>query len=404
MRRQIANRLGAAHIRDTVQQFVAGEIDRHQAMESLQIGKSQLYELRTSYLAAKAAGKGDEWAPGSSGGNHMPQWSEESQKFLRKVLSPGGDAKRYSYAFAASEVGRLHDLFVDRSQRFQMKRPVRGWSFERLKDRDLFNRWLDEELDLLDSVVLPQAEKNDIQVIVDLHSVPGGNGRIFHDSACVETFVDAWKRIATRFRGRENVYGYDLINEPAQGRKGVCDYWQLQDRAAHEIRRIDPSVAIVVEANSLDSPAAFAYLSPLAMDNVIYQVHVYNPGAYTHQGVGQGGREGAGFSWAAASKGDGKSYLRKVLNPVVAFQKRHGARILVGEFSAICWAPGAADYLRDAIEVFEENGWDWTYHAFREWRPWSVEHEGVSSAEMKPSSDNDRMRVLKEAFAAGRSR
>ena len=102
MRKQIVNRLGAAHIRDTVQQFVAGDIDRHQAMESLQIGKSQLYELRTSYLAAKAAGKGDEWVPGSSGGNHMPQWSEESQAFLRKVLCPGGDAKRYSYAFAAS--------------------------------------------------------------------------------------------------------------------------------------------------------------------------------------------------------------------------------------------------------------------------------------------------------------
>ena len=121
MRQQIANRLGAAHIRDTVQQFVAGEIDRHQAMESLQIGKSQLYELRTSYLAAKAEGKGDEWVPGSSGGNHMPQWSEESQEFLRKVLRPDGDAKRYSYAFAASEVGRLHDLFVDRSQ-------VRHWA------------------------------------------------------------------------------------------------------------------------------------------------------------------------------------------------------------------------------------------------------------------------------------
>ena len=123
MRKQIANRLGAAHIRDTMQQFVAGDIDRHQAMESLQIGKSQLYELRTSYLAAKAAGKGDEWVPGSSGGNHRPQWPEESQAFLRKVLCPGGDAKRYSYAFAASEVGRLHDLFVDRSQ-------VRHWAIE----------------------------------------------------------------------------------------------------------------------------------------------------------------------------------------------------------------------------------------------------------------------------------
>ena len=86
MRKQIVNRLGAAHIRDTVQQFVAGEIDRHQAMESLQIGKSQLYELRTSYLAAKTAGKGDKWVPGSSGGNHMPQWSE----WKGMVIGPWG--------------------------------------------------------------------------------------------------------------------------------------------------------------------------------------------------------------------------------------------------------------------------------------------------------------------------
>ena len=33
MRKQMADRLGAAHVRDTVQQFVAGEIDRHQAWQ-----------------------------------------------------------------------------------------------------------------------------------------------------------------------------------------------------------------------------------------------------------------------------------------------------------------------------------------------------------------------------------
>ena len=42
MRKQIINRLGAAHIRDTLKQFVAGEINRFQAMDSLRIGKSQL--------------------------------------------------------------------------------------------------------------------------------------------------------------------------------------------------------------------------------------------------------------------------------------------------------------------------------------------------------------------------
>ena len=58
MKQQILNRLGVAHVRDTMMQFVTGSITRQQAMESLQIGQSQLYSLRTSYLAARALGVG----------------------------------------------------------------------------------------------------------------------------------------------------------------------------------------------------------------------------------------------------------------------------------------------------------------------------------------------------------
>jgi len=121
MKQQIASRLGVAHVRDTMMQFVTGAITRQQAMESLQVGHSQLYALKTSYLAARASGNGDEWEPGSSGGNHMPEWPGEVQSFLLGVLRPDGDAKRYSYAFAASEIGRKFGLPVDRSQ-------VRHWA------------------------------------------------------------------------------------------------------------------------------------------------------------------------------------------------------------------------------------------------------------------------------------
>ena len=121
MKQQISNRLGVAHVRDTMMQFVTGAITRQQAMESLQVGQSQLYSLRTSYLAARAQGRGDDWEPGSSGGNHMPTWPDEVQSFLRRALEPNGDVKRYSYAFAASEVGRRFGFPVDRSQ-------VRHWA------------------------------------------------------------------------------------------------------------------------------------------------------------------------------------------------------------------------------------------------------------------------------------
>ena len=87
--------------------------------------------------------------------------------------------------------------------------------------------------------------------------------------------------------------------------------------------------------------------------------------------------------------------------PVREFQKRHGAKIYVGEFSAITWAQGADAYLRDCIAVFEEFGWDWSYHAFREWSGWSVEHacEGPGKP-FVPSADNPRKRALLDGFRA----
>ena len=43
MRERTANRLGVAHVRDTVKQFVAGSVTREQAMKPLQIGLPHLY-------------------------------------------------------------------------------------------------------------------------------------------------------------------------------------------------------------------------------------------------------------------------------------------------------------------------------------------------------------------------
>ena len=123
MKKQISSRLGVAHVRNILEQFVVGQIDRFQAMESLGIGQAQLYNLRTSYLASRAGGEGEIWLPNSSGGNHMPKWPSRVQNFLMEVLNPKGGGKRYSYAFAASEVGRNFGYELSRSQ-------VRHWAFE----------------------------------------------------------------------------------------------------------------------------------------------------------------------------------------------------------------------------------------------------------------------------------
>ena len=66
-------------------------------------------------------------------------------------------------------------------------------------------------------------------------------------------------------------------------------------------------------------------------------------------------------------------------------------------FSCIRWAPGADQYVKDLIDLFEEYGWDWSYHAFREWQGWSAEHSD-DPAVMDPVPTTGRKEVLLKAF------
>ncbi len=269
-----------------------------------------------------------------------------------------------------------------------------------------YERWLNGKLDHLEQI-LGWAKTYGIKVVIDLHTPPGGssdgtNMLMFSDKRYTDHFIDSWKRIATRFKGNEAVWGYDLINEPNQTLPAPYDYWTIQKMAAEAVREIDQATPIIMESNESDSPSSFAYLSPLAMDNVVYQVHMYMPMAFTHQSVATpqplvtypGVIEG--IEW-------NKEKIREMLRPVREFQLRHNARIYAGEFSAVIWAPGAERYLSDCIEIFEEYGWDWTYHAFREWNGWSLEHEGKDRGSMRSSPDNPRKQIMLKAFEKNKS-
>lgn len=291
--------------------------------------------------------------------------------------------------------------------RFQM--PV-GWRKPRhWESNDDYDAYIGHCLDVLQEKVLAWADAHGQKVVLDLHATPGSRtedmeSRVFLEQRYADHFVETWRRIAERFKGDRRLYGYDLMNEPLLNGEGanrrVVD---LQLEAARAIRAVDPEATIIVEVNNWDGPGAFRDLEALPLGNVIYQVHCYHPMPFTHQGVSTGNRERLNV-WPDPEKGWDMEFLRTNLAPVRDFQLRTGARIYVGEFSAVAWAPGAENYLRDCIRLFEEYGWDWSYHAFREWDGWSVEktwtgRDGDRDL-FEPSEDNPRKRALLDGFRA----
>ncbi len=296
--------------------------------------------------------------------------------------------------------------------RWQLIRYVASGKETTLGEYDI---WLENELAKLDRA-LPLCAAQGVKVVVDLHSPPGGmrtqsgyigsDGGLFTNSAAQAKFVAVWQHMARRYRDNPSVWGYDLANEPVEeGDPGEgCDNWQaLATRAAKAIRAIDSRHAIIVEPAPWGGPAAIRNLDPLPVEGVVYSVHMYVPHEFTHQGV-QGQGDSVTYPGMIAGRAFDKSALRRTLQPVIDFQARHRVHVFVGEFSAIRWAPGATDYLRDCIALFEENSWDWTYHAFREYQGWSVEY-GEKREDLQPAvATTDRQRLLLEWFGRNGSR
>jgi|GEM_PF-349571 len=272
-------------------------------------------------------------------------------------------------------------------------------------NNDTFAKALEQELEVLDSVV-KQCRENGIMVIVDMHRIPGGTeskdeiqgeARLFDSEELTEEFIDSWRKIARRYRNNPVIYGYDLMNEPNQRSLRKIDYLTLQYRTAQAIREIDQETPILIAANNWNGPRAFSYLHPLPLKNLIYNVHMYHPLRYTHQGVGGSWNR---QTWPGVSRGKywDKQVMQQYLAPVRKFQEKYGARIVMSEFGVVRWAPNGADYLRDLIGLAEEYRWDWCYHAFREWTGWSAELSDNRDDEKTVDHDNPRLKVLQNAF------
>lgn len=285
------------------------------------------------------------------------------------------------------------------------------------EDLDHYDQWLAGKLDDL-AVALDAAQANGIKLVADLHFSPGGRSpegtsRLFLEEKYQTQFVANWEKIARRFKDHPALWAYDLINEPLQNQPspaGVKNWLEIQVAAAKAVRAIDPKTPIIIETDEWDGPTPYLEMKPVDVPNVIYQVHMYFPGDFTHQGVftDQGIAKDNNQNVATvtypgmiARHWTDKETLRRWLEPVREFQRAYDARIYVGEFSAIRWAPGAAQYLDDCISIFEEYGWDWTYHAFREWPGWSVEAANLPfdrNHHPAATEPTDRFLVLQKWF------
>lgn len=284
-------------------------------------------------------------------------------------------------------------------------------------------------LDMLEAEV-KAAEAAGLKVAVAMMTVGGfpwsdkpKNSTAFWDDPRTEQgLVKAWTDIATRLLPYgDTIYGYDIFNEPldrSQLPEPPQQWHGIATRVTEAIRKIDPNVWIICETGPGFFFTGFSYFSPLPDERVIYSGHFYEPDFLTHQGIVTqqiGNRyptsrvehrpwhadQGKTVQW-------NKERLAGEMQAAVDFQNKYNVPIYVGEFSVVRWAKreDSEQWLRDVIELMEERGWSWTYHAFREFNGWSLEHADEEYFDWKSkaprpqpvSYETGRARIVKDAL------
>jgi hypothetical protein len=171
------------------------------------------------------------------------------------------------------------------------------------------------------------------------------------------SLIQRWQELVVAWLPYRHV-SFDILNE------GQHDAWPaLALRVIQAIRAVDPTRTIIYEPAPHASPSAFAGMTPLPFDGIVYSPHMYDPHPYTHQGIYDSDpppayEPGAATTW---------------LQPVIDFQQRHNVPIYVGEFGCIRWAPHRFDYIAEVLNVFNAQGWGWSFHAWGEWDGWDAQ-------------------------------
>ena len=195
---------------------------------------------------------------------------------------------------------------------------------------------------------LEMCQKYGLYAILDLHGAIGSQNQDFHsgDDARFDLYgnpenrrrtVDLWKRIAGRYRDREVVLGYDLLNEcrRAPGKFGGKVNTDFYDELYRAVRSVDPDHLIFIEYFTF--PIHGVGVKHYDWENVAAEYHIYNLTPFSQ---------------------------RMCLEMIRAMHRVSGntrVPVYIGEFNA--W-----DRVKDweiTLDTFDRWGWSWSSWCYK---------------------------------------
>ena len=209
-------------------------------------------------------------------------------------------------------------------------------------------------------------------------------------------YTDWWVEVAELFKDSDEGVAYDLMNEPHDSSMHVWN--SVYPEIAKAIRRVDKVHPIVLEPVEWGWPKGFEDkhgFEPIDDDNTVYSFHMYDPMDLTHVR-----KEGMRYPGTVDGVYWNKETIRSKLEPVLEYRRKHNVTLWCGEVGCTRWAYGAGEYLKDCIDIFEEEGIGWSVYSYREW--WNnmdYEKDPANKAQDCPRAETEIVKMFKGYFS-----
>ncbi len=296
--------------------------------------------------------------------------------------------------------------------------------------------------------MIEMAEQADLFVVLTFRTGPGRSDFTFYrdgagdwfdpelliesvwsDPAAQAAWAEMWRYAAKRYRDSAVVVGYDLMCEPngndvALGiyepqefypayAGSVYDWNEFYPRIAKAIREVDSQTPILVGGMGWSAVRWLPWLAPADDPRVVYAVHQYEPQErYTHQETPPFNSYPGSFdlNWDGQPEVFDRAWLDGYLSAIDDFKAKYDAPVAANEFGVMRWVPGAADFMRDEMALFERRGMNYAFWVWDpNWKPWSesvhdMNYRFGSDPENVSPTENELLNVIREAWSRNAAR
>jgi endoglucanase len=208
-----------------------------------------------------------------------------------------------------------------------------------------------------------------LYTVIDLHAAPGAQNHHWHSDnpfhrplfwqhrQFQDRAIAWWEAVASRYSGRPEVAGYNVLNEPADSsHAALVEFYR---RAVAAIRAVDGRHMLFLDGNrySREFPG---FGEPF--ENTVYAIHQYPAPGFA---------DGGPYPGETAGQHVDASVVEAEFAAMTAYQRDHGVPVWVGEFGPVYGAGPERDaqrrqLLADQLDIYEAAGAGWSLWTYKD--------------------------------------